>query len=190
MVLCKTRGPYLCLSCFLIIRVALVDHKIRQDVKGHPRAKVHLIQTGRLVATITDEAFFTPVVGWSTAVRINRRQTKGDPREGRSHRVRMHADKPGLYIHLQARRRNIVGIQCYCGPRSMSDGKLQPCQNRRALSGPMQSNHEHVKQLKINPHLSSRRERICISSILLINELKCRYNKSGISAPKLVHDSR
>ena len=63
MVLCKTESPYLCLSGFLIIRVALVNHKIRQDVKGHPRAKVHLIQTGRLVSTVTDEAFFAPVGG-------------------------------------------------------------------------------------------------------------------------------
>lgn len=63
MVLCKTKGSYLYLSGILIIRVALVNHEIRQDVEGHPRAKVHLIQTGRLVATITDEAFFTPVVG-------------------------------------------------------------------------------------------------------------------------------
>ena len=63
MILCKTETIYLCLSGFLIVRVALVDHKIRQDVKGHPGAKVHLIQTGRLVSTVTDEAFFTPVVG-------------------------------------------------------------------------------------------------------------------------------
>jgi hypothetical protein len=55
------RCPYLCLPDFLVVRVALVNHKIGQDVKGHPGAKVHLIQTGCLVATVTDEAFFTPV---------------------------------------------------------------------------------------------------------------------------------
>ena len=102
----------------------------------------------------------------------------------------MHAGKLVLCIHPQARRRNIVGIQCYCGPRSMSDEKLQSFQNRRALLGPTQSDHKYVKQLGINPHLSGHRERICISPILLINELKCRYNKSSISEPKLVHDSR
>lgn len=124
------------------------------------------------------------------AVEIMRSQTKGDPRGGKSRRVRMRADKLGPCIHLQVRRRNIVGIQCYCGPRTMSDGKLQSCQNRRALLGPMQPDHKYVKQLKINPHLLRRRKCIRISSILLIHELKCRYNKSSISAPKLIHDSR
>lgn len=124
------------------------------------------------------------------AVKIIRSQTKGDPRGEKSRRARMRADKLVLCIHLQARRRNIVGIQCYCDPRTMSDGKLQSCQNRRALLGPAQSNHKYVKQLKINPHLLRRRECIRISSVLLINELKCRYNKSSISAPKLVQDSR
>ena len=70
-------------------------------------------------------------------VKINGSQTKEDPRGGRSRMVRMRADRLGLCIRLQAPRRSIVGIQCYYDLPSMTDGKLQSCQNRKALLSPM-----------------------------------------------------
>lgn len=121
-----------------------MNHKIGQDVKGHPGAKVHLIQAGCLVATVTDKAFFTPVCGQSMVGKISRSQTKGDLRGGRSRRVRMHVDKLELCIRLQTRRRSIVGIQCYYGLPTMSDGKLRFFQIRKALLGPVWYSRKYV----------------------------------------------